>query len=86
MTITSVNGFPVYAVTSKEVPCEPSYFQKHALTWVEGAKKYQLSQEEIEDLKKRYHSNNMSEEEKVALFGELVEFRIGSVREGVQVY
>lgn len=38
MTITSVNGFPVYAVTSKEVPCEPSYFQKHALTWVEGAK------------------------------------------------
>ena len=55
MTITSVNGFPVYAVTSKEVPCEPSYFQKHALTWVEGAKKDQLSQEEIEDLKKRYH-------------------------------
>ena len=86
MTITSVNGFPVYAVTSKEVPCEPSYFQKHALTWVEGAKKYQLSQEEIEDLKKRYHSNNMSEEETVALFGELVEAGIMATSTARDIY
>ena len=86
MTITSVNGFPVYAVTSKEVPCEPSYFQKHALTWVEGAKRDKLSQEEIQDLKRRYHSRNLSEEETVALFGELVEAGIMSTSTARDIY
>ncbi len=39
MTIQMVNGFPVYAVTKKEVAYHPSDFQKQAEKWVEGAKK-----------------------------------------------
>ena len=50
MTITSVNGYPVYAVTRKEVEYHPSYFQQQAEKWVEGSKKDKLSDEELENL------------------------------------
>lgn len=60
MTIQMVNGFPVYAVTKKEVAYHPSDFQKQAEKWVEGAKKDKLSDEELENLKKKYNSANMS--------------------------
>lgn len=78
MAMTTINGFPIYAVTQKEVPCELSYFAKQSLTWVEGSKRDQLTQEEIADLKNRYHSKNMTEKEKTSLFGELVEAGIMS--------
>ena len=39
MTIQMVNGYPVYAVTKKEVAYHPSYFQQQAEKWVEGSKK-----------------------------------------------
>ena len=48
MTMTTINGFPIYAVTSKEVkPGKPSYFWEQASKWVEGSKKDQLSAEEL---------------------------------------
>ena len=40
---------------------------------MEGSKRDQLSEEELDALKKKYNSNNMSREETVALMGELVE-------------
>lgn len=36
MTIQMVNGFPVYAVTRKEVAYHPFYFQQQAEKWVEA--------------------------------------------------
>ena len=61
MTMTSINGFPIYAVTIKEVPCELSYFAKQASTWVEGSRRNQLSEEEIQDLKSRYKCDDAFE-------------------------
>lgn len=86
MTIRMINGYPVYAVTRAEVECKPSYFQQQAETWVEGSKRDQLSKEEIEDLKKRYHSGNMSKEDTVALFGELVEAGLMSKSTARNIY
>ena len=48
MTIQMVNGFPVYAVTRKEVEYHPSFFQQQAEKWVEGSKREKLSDEELE--------------------------------------
>ena len=73
MTIRTINGFQIYAVTRNEVEYKPSYFQQQAEKWVEGAKRDQLSEEELDALKKKYNSRNMSREETVALLGELVE-------------
>ena len=73
MTIQMVNGFPVYAVTRKEVEYHPSFFQQQAEKWVEGSKREKLSDEELENLKKKYHSGNMSRNDSIALLGELVE-------------
>lgn len=86
MTIRTVNGFPVYAVTSKEVPCELSHFAKQARTWVEGAKKDTLSQEEIAALKEKYGSKTMTDEDRVSLFGELVEAGIMSTSTARGIY
>ncbi len=73
MTIQMVNGFHVYAVTRKEVEYHPSFFQQQAEKWVEGSKREKLSDEELENLKKKYHSGNMSRNDSIALLGELVE-------------
>ena len=74
MTMTTINGFPIYAVTSKEVkPGKPSYFAEQFSKWVEGSRKEQLSEEEIEKLKKKYNSGSMSKEDSVSFMGELVE-------------
>lgn len=73
MTIRTINGFQVYAVTRNEVEYKPSCFQQQAEKWVEGSKRDQLSEEELDALKKKYHSGNMSREDTVALMGELVE-------------
>lgn len=73
MTIRTINGFQIYAVTRNEVEYKPSYFHQQAEKWVEGAKRDQLSEEELDALKKKYNSRNMSREETVALLGELVE-------------
>lgn len=86
MTIRMINGFPVYAVTRAEVEYHPSYFQQQAKTWVEGFKRDQLSEEEIENLKKKYHSANLSKEDTVALFGELVEAGLMSTATARNIY
>ncbi len=86
MTMTTINGFPIYAVTQKEVPCELSYFAKQALTWVEGSKRDSLSEEEIADLKRRYHSGNLTEKETTSLFGEMVEAGIMSAATASFIY
>ena len=78
MAMTTINGFPVYAVTRNDVEYRPSYFSQQAETWVEGSKRDKLTQQEIEDLKRRYNCKNMSEEDTVSLFGELVEAGIMS--------
>jgi len=86
MTITSVNGYPVYAVTRKEVEYHLSYFQQQAGKWVEGSKKDKLSDEELENLKRKYNSSNMSQEESIALMGELVEAGIISKGRATAIY
>lgn len=86
MTIQMVNGYPVYAVTKKEVAYHPSYFQQQLEKWEEGSKKDKLSEEELESLKKRYNSANMSKEESIALTGELVEAGIISKGRATAIY
>ena len=86
MTIQMVNGYPVYAVTKKEVAYHPSYFQQQAEKWVEGSKKDKLSDEELENLKKKYNSTNMSKEDSIALMGELVEAGIISKGRATAIY
>ena len=86
MTIQMVNGYPVYAVTKKEVAYHPSYFQQQAEKWVEGSKKDKLSDEELENLKKKYNSTNMSKEDSIALMGELVEAGIISKGRAIAIY
>lgn len=79
MGITSINGVSVYNVTSAEVKCKPSHFQTMAKTWIEGEKKDHLSDEEIEALKKKYNTNNISSEDSVELLGDLVKSGIISI-------
>ncbi|MEY8337898.1 hypothetical protein AALB16_07660 [Lachnospiraceae bacterium 62-35] len=86
MTIKMLNGFPIYAVTRKEVEYRPSYFQQQAETWVEGSKRDKLSEQEIEALKKKYNSSSLSKEDTVALFGELVEAGIMSISTARDIY
>lgn len=86
MTIQMINGFPVYAVTKKEVEYHPSYFQQQAEKWVEGAKKDKLSDEELENLKKKYNSSNMSKKDSIALLGDLVEAGIISKGRASAIY
>lgn len=86
MTMTTINGYPVYAVTRNEVEYRPSYFQQQAETWVEGSKRDKLSQQEIQELKKKYNCKNLSREDTVALFGELVEAGIMSTNTARDIY
>ncbi len=86
MAIQMINGYPIHAVTRAEVAYHPSYFQQQAETWVEGSKRDQLSEEEIENLKKKYPSAGMSKEDTVALFGELVEAGIMSLSTARDIY
>ena len=60
MAMTTINGFPIYAVTRNDVEYRPSYFQQQAETWVEGSKRDSLTRQEIEELKRRYKCKNMS--------------------------
>lgn len=86
MTIRMINGYPVYAVTRNEVEYHPSYFQQQAETWVEGSKRDKLSEQEIEALKKKFNTSNMSKKDTVALFGELVEAGIMSISTARDIY
>ena len=86
MTIQMVNGFSVYAVTRKEVAYHPSSFQQQAEKWVEGAKKDKLTDEELENLKRKYNSANMSKEDSIALIGDLVEAGIISKGRATAIY
>ena len=86
MTIQTVNGFPVYAVTRKEVEYRPSFFQQQAETWVEGAKKDKLTDEELENLRKKYHPATMTRKDSIALMGELVEAGIISKGRARDIY
>ena len=86
MTIRTINGYQVYAVTRNEVEYKPSYFQQQAEKWVEGSKRDQLSEEELDALKKKYNSRNMSREDTVALMGELVEAGIISKSTARDIY
>ncbi|MCI9582717.1 hypothetical protein D3Z50_13435 [Clostridiaceae bacterium] len=86
MTIQMVNGFPVYAVTRKEVEYRPSFFQQQAEKWVEGSKKEKLSEGELEKLKKKYRSADMSRNDSIALLGELVEAGVISRGRACAIY
>ena len=86
MTIQMVNGFPVYAVTKKEVAYHPSDFQQQAEKWVEGSKKEKLSEGELEKLKKKYRSADMSRNDSIALLGELVEAGVISRGRACAIY
>lgn len=80
MAIVSVNGYQVYGITAQEMRDrgmkldeKAAWFAEEYASWVEGAKKDQLSGEELQELKRKYSSGNLSEKESFALLGELVE-------------
>lgn len=76
MQVTNVNNRDYYAITSSDVKgmeSEPDCFQKVWDSWEEGEKKSELSKEEIKQLKKKYNSNSMTDEETTELLGHLVQ-------------
>lgn len=72
MAIESINGINIYTVTANDVKCKPSYFVEKSQSWVEGKKGATLSETEVERLKEKYNSSDMSNEKNVDFLGELV--------------
>ena len=86
MAIRMINGFQIYAVTKEDVEYHPDEFQQQAQNWVEGSKRDKLSFDEIAELKLKYGSKNMSKEDTIALFGDLVEAGIMSTSTARDIY
>lgn len=61
MTIGTINGVNIYKITQQEVSCNPSAFQSKSQFWVEGDHKSELSEDEINYLKDKFHSRIMRE-------------------------
>ena len=88
-----LNGQRIYVVDREvmeahgyKVTVTPSYFDKMAQTWNEGQKKDALSEEELNALKQKYDSDNMTEKECIGLLGELVEAGILTKKEAAGIY
>lgn len=76
MQIININNRNVYALTASDIKgmdSEPDCFQKVWESWEEGDKKSELSEQEIKQLKKKYNSNSMTDEETTDLLGQLVQ-------------
>lgn len=78
------NGNTYYAVTAEDR--EASEFQKLSDSWVEGVKKAQLSQDEIQHLKDNYNFGKMSSKDRDSLLGELVESGVISKKTAECIY
>lgn len=86
MTIGQVNGHSVYMVTKKEVNYTPSAFMQAYDTWEEGTQKSQLSDEELNSLKGKYNSNQLSDKESIEFFGDLVRAGVLSKGNALTIY
>ena len=76
MTIESINGINIYMVTANDVKCKPSYFVEKSQSWKEGEKRGTISETELEGLKEKYNSSDMSDEENIDFLGELVKLGV----------
>ena len=86
MTIESINGINIYMVTANDVKCKPSYFVEKSQSWVEGEKKGTISETEIERLKEKYNSSDMSNEKNIDFLGELVKLGVLSKATARDIY
>ncbi len=86
MAIESINGIRIYTVTANEVKCKPSYFIEKSKSWIEGEKQDTISEAELERLKGKYHSSNMSSKENIDFLGELVKLGVLSKASAKNIY
>lgn len=86
MAIESINGVHIYTVTANEVKCKPSYFVEKSQSWIEGEKQDTISEAELESLKGKYHSSNMSSKENIDFLGELVKLGVLSKATAKNIY
>lgn len=86
MTIGNINGHAVYMVTRKEVNYTPSEFMQAYDTWEEGTQKSQLAEGELNALREKYDSNELSDKETIQLFGDLVKAGILSKGNALNIY
>lgn len=86
MAIESINGINMYTVTANDVKCKPSYFVEKSQSWVEGEKGRTISGTEIDRLKKKYNSSDMSNEKNVDFLGELVNLGVLSKATARYIY
>lgn len=88
MSITSVNNRPVYGVTAKDVGAVHfSPFIQASEKWVEGSKKDSLSDDELNSLRKKYNNfENMTDQDNIRFFGDLVESGIITKEHAIGVH
>jgi len=86
MAIESINGIRIYTVTANEVKCKPSYFVEKSQSWIEGVKQNTVSEAELERLRGKYNSSNMSSEENIDFLGELVKLGVLSKSTAKNIY
>lgn len=86
MTIESINGINIYMVTANDVKCKPSYFVEKSQSWVEGEKGGTISETEIDRLKEKYNSSDMSNEKNIDFLGELVKLGVLSKATARDIY
>jgi hypothetical protein len=86
MAIESINGINMHTVTANDVKCKPSYFVEKSQSWVEGEKGRTISGTEIDRLKKKYNSSDMSNEKNVDFLGELVNLGVLSKATARYIY
>lgn len=61
-------------------------FEKALISWEVGETKESLSEEEIEKLRTKYNTNNMSDKDNIALLGELVGMGVLTKMEAACIY
>ena len=76
----------MHTVTANDVKCKPSYFVEKSQSWVEGEKGRTISGTEIDRLKKKYNSSDMSNEKNVDFLGELVNLGVLSKATARYIY
>ena len=86
MAIENINGINIYTVTANDVKCKPSYFVEKSQSWVEGEKRGTISETEVDRLKEKYNSSDMSNEKNVDFLGELVNLGVLSKATARYIY
>lgn len=86
MAIESINGINIFTVTANDVKCKPAYFVEKSQSWTEGEKRGTISETEVEQLKKKYNSSDMSNEKNVDFLSELVNLGVLSKTTARYIY